>query len=230
MRWYKRFGADFIDGTMSLTLEEKGAYSLCLDLIYSRGGAIPDDPRWLAGICNVSLRKWARLRQRLINLEKLVEANGLLSNARADTEIASAKLSSRKLSESGAKGGRNRAENEAKTKENKDLAEASLKHTRIENREEKKEQVTPPDGGQRYAFQGRIIRLTAVDFERWEAAYPDLGLQVLLQSRDDWLATEADEQTRKRWFVATSNYLANRQQDIETQRREARLNDAKITV
>src|SRR5688572_31678835 len=52
-RWYKRCGADFIHGTMMLTLEEKGAYSLCLDLIYDRGGPIPDDARWLSGVCGV---------------------------------------------------------------------------------------------------------------------------------------------------------------------------------
>jgi uncharacterized protein YdaU (DUF1376 family) len=57
-RWYKRCGADFIHGTMMLSLEEKGAYSLCLDLIYDRGGPIPDDARWLSGVCGVSLRKW----------------------------------------------------------------------------------------------------------------------------------------------------------------------------
>ena len=67
-RWYKRCGADFIHGTMMLTLEEKGAYSLCLDLIYDRGAPIPDDARWLSGVCGVSMRKWNALRNRLIEL------------------------------------------------------------------------------------------------------------------------------------------------------------------
>ncbi len=80
-RWYKRCGADFIHGTMMLTLEEKGAYSLCLDLIYDRGGPIPDDARWLSGVCGVSIRKWNAIRERLLELGKLSVADGLLSAA-----------------------------------------------------------------------------------------------------------------------------------------------------
>ncbi len=126
-RWYKRCGADFIHGTMSLTLEEKGAYSLCLDLIYDRGGPIPDDARWLSGVCGVSIRKWNSLRQRLVDGGKLYVENGNLSNARADEEIVSAELSSRKLRESGAKGGRKRVENERVVNKNNDLGQATLK-------------------------------------------------------------------------------------------------------
>ena len=126
-RWYKRCGADFIHGTMSLTLEEKGAYSLCLDLIYDRGGPIPDDARWLSGVCGVSIRKWTALRETLVNDKKLYVKYGMISNARADFEIVSAELSSRKLRESGAKGGRKRAENASQPPENNDLGQATLK-------------------------------------------------------------------------------------------------------
>lgn len=126
-RWYKRCGADFIHGTMMLTLEEKGAYSLCLDLIYDRGGPIPDDARWLAGVCGVSIRKWNAIRERLLSLGKLVSDGDHLSNARAAEELVSAELSSRERAESGSKGGRKRAENAATGKENNDLGQAELK-------------------------------------------------------------------------------------------------------
>lgn len=126
-RWYKRCGADFIHGTMMLSLEEKGAYSLCLDLIYDRGGPIPDDARWLSGVCGVSIRKWNAIRERLLSLGKLVSDDGLLSNARAAEELVSAELSARERAESGAKGGRKRAENAATGKENNDLGQAELK-------------------------------------------------------------------------------------------------------
>lgn len=126
-RWYKRCGADFIHGTMMLSLEEKGAYSLCLDLIYDRGGPIPDDARWLSGVCGVSIRKWNAIRDHLLLLGKLYAENGLLSNARADFELVSAELSSRERAESGAKGGRKRAENAGQAKQNSDLGQAELK-------------------------------------------------------------------------------------------------------
>ena len=43
----------------------------------------PDDARWLASVCGVSLRKWASLRQRLIDLGKLIAEGGFLTNRRA---------------------------------------------------------------------------------------------------------------------------------------------------
>jgi len=215
-RWYRRCGADFIHGTMKLSLEEKGAYSLCLDLIYDRGGPIPDDERWLAGVCNVSTRKWRSLRDRLIELGKLRLVDGHLTNDRAESEIVSTETQSRKLSESGAKGGRTRAENEAKAKENNDLGEAGLKHIREEKRREEKEGSNRASAASGYEFEGRVIRLKKADYRQWEKAYSLLDLRAVLQSRDDWLATEADENLRRKWFIPTSNYLAKLQQQAKT--------------
>jgi uncharacterized protein YdaU (DUF1376 family) len=140
-RWYKRCGADFIHGTMMLTLEEKGAYSLCLDLIYDRGGPIPDDARWLSGVCGVSLRKWAALRERLLSLGKLTTDGEYLSNDRAAFELVSAEKFTRNQAEAGAKGGRKRAENAGQSQKTNDLGQATLKP--IEKiREDKKEDTS----------------------------------------------------------------------------------------
>jgi uncharacterized protein YdaU (DUF1376 family) len=126
-RWYKRCGADFIHGTMMLTLEQKGAYSLCLDLIYDRGGPIPDDARWLSGVCGVSIRKWNSIRERLIELGKITVKGGHLTNERASSELVSMELQRRNQAESGAKGGRKRAENQFDYSIISELAQASLK-------------------------------------------------------------------------------------------------------
>lgn len=112
--WYKRFGSNFIAGTMALTLEEKGAYSLCLDLIYDRGEAIPDDERWLAKVCGVSVRKWRTLRASLIKHGKIIAKDGYLSNERAERHLA--ELSdNQEVADTSAKGGRKRVENVSKT-------------------------------------------------------------------------------------------------------------------
>jgi uncharacterized protein YdaU (DUF1376 family) len=113
--WYKRYAGNFVMGTMNLTLEERGAYSLCLDLIYDRGGAIPDDERWLAGICRISTRRWRVIRAKLIQLGKLVEVDGRLHNRRAQAEIDLAQEKADADAENGAAGGRKRAENSSKT-------------------------------------------------------------------------------------------------------------------
>lgn len=70
-------------------------------------------------------------------------------------------------------------------------------------------------------FEGRVIRLNEIDFRRWEKGYPLVSMTGALQSRDDWLADEADDATRKKWFISTSNHLANLQSKAEAAEREA---------
>lgn len=80
------------------------------------------------------------------------------------------------------------------------------------DKEEQKNKLTKKDTtGEPVAFAGSIINLKQSDFDKWQKAYPSLDLRASLQSRDDWLAREADEGTRRKWFLSTSNWLANRQ-------------------
>lgn len=170
--WYKRYGGDVVLGTMDLTLEEKGAYSICLDLIYDRGGPIPDDRRWLAGVCGVSVRKWGAIRDRLIEAGKLEVRDGRLANRRADREIAEAADQSAIRAENGAKGGRKRAENVAKpedkfgesdtaTRENNNLAQARLKPN--QKPEPENTPPTPPEGGEPINLRpfAKLLRIVA---------------------------------------------------------------------
>lgn len=109
--WYKRYGGDFVLGTMSLSLEEKGAYSIILDLIYDQGQAIHDDARWLAGVCGVSVRKWNTIRERLIEAGKITIVDGRITNKRAAKMLQDAKDEADNHAQNGAKGGRKQAEN-----------------------------------------------------------------------------------------------------------------------
>jgi uncharacterized protein YdaU (DUF1376 family) len=125
--WYRRFPDNFIAGTVGLSLEEKGAYSLLLDLMYVRGGPVPDEPRYIAGVCNCSVRKWNAIRQRLIDLGKIAVVGGCLTNHRAEEELETARKISREASENGAKGGNKSAEKRAASSKDNDLAQARLK-------------------------------------------------------------------------------------------------------
>lgn len=208
-RWYKRCGGDFIHGTMSLSLEEKGAYSLCLDLIYDRGGPIPDDPRWLSGICGVSMRKWNSLRDSLICAGKLIAEGGFLTNDRATLEIASADFYRRNQAEAGAKGGRKRAENAAAPKENSDLAQASLK-PKEEIREEKKEVM--PDKSGDYAFNGQTIKLSLRHLNDWRGTFHTIAdIVAELSTIDEWWQSQASAK-RENWFLATKGMLNKKHQ------------------
>lgn len=82
--YYKRFPRDFLDGTIGLSLETKGAYAIILDLIYMRDGRLADDARYIAGQLGCSVRKWTVIRAELIARGKLICELGFISNFRAD--------------------------------------------------------------------------------------------------------------------------------------------------
>lgn len=143
--WYRRFPDNFIAGTVGLTLEEKGAYSLLLDLMYVRGGPVPDEPRYIAGVCNCSVRKWNAIRSRLIELRKIELVNGHLTNHRAEEELENSAKVERERAENGAKGGNKKAENNAVSKENKGLAVATPYHSTTTSTPFKKEGAIASD-------------------------------------------------------------------------------------
>lgn len=82
--YYKRFPRDFLEGSIGMSLETKGAYAIVLDLIYMRDGRLPDDARFIAGQLGCSVRKWAAIREELIQRGKLTVESGFISNFRAD--------------------------------------------------------------------------------------------------------------------------------------------------
>lgn len=147
--WYRRFPDNFIAGTASLTLEEKGAYSLVLDLMYVRGGPVPDEPRYIAGICNCSVRKWNAIRAKLISIGKLYEIDGYLFNERAEKEIENALKDAQERAENGSKGGNKTAENRTNTSKFNGKRPASVQPTRATQNQHqlKKEAVLVLVGG-----------------------------------------------------------------------------------
>jgi hypothetical protein len=62
-----------------------------------------------------------------------------------------------------------------------------------------------------FAFAGKVVRLNVKDFENWQKAYSKLDLLAELTARDAWLSSEeATDEDRRKWFISTSKYLANR--------------------
>ena len=82
--YYKRFPRDFLEGTVGMSLEEKGAYSVVIDLIFLRDGRLEADARYIAGQLGCSVRKWSSLLAALVEKGKLIHENGIISNLRAD--------------------------------------------------------------------------------------------------------------------------------------------------
>jgi uncharacterized protein YdaU (DUF1376 family) len=85
--YYPRYPRDFFDGTNGMTFELKGAYAMLLDLIYMCGGQLYDEPRFIAGHMNCSVRAWGGYRAALIERGKIRVEDGIISNFRADKEL-----------------------------------------------------------------------------------------------------------------------------------------------
>jgi uncharacterized protein YdaU (DUF1376 family) len=90
LKWHKRDHNAALRGMMMLTLEERGAYNTILDLIYAHDGALEDTPREICHALNCNIRRWRRIKARLLELGKLYVHAGCLRNQRADDEIRNA--------------------------------------------------------------------------------------------------------------------------------------------
>lgn len=72
----------------------------------------------------------------------------------------------------------------------------------------KKKEITTSS----YAFEGRTIRLTQADYDRWRKRYFTItDLDGELGALDDWFESHTDE-TRKKWFHITSASLNKKHQ------------------
>ncbi|WP_104838930.1 DUF1376 domain-containing protein [Sinorhizobium fredii] len=111
MPYHRRYHGDALQGYRRLTLEQRGAYTTILDLIYDACGPIDNNERWLAGELNCSIGKARALISELIKLRKIfINTQGQISNHRCEVEIENSLKISRKASESVAKREEKRAE------------------------------------------------------------------------------------------------------------------------
>jgi uncharacterized protein YdaU (DUF1376 family) len=99
------------------------------------------------------------------------------------------------------------------------------------NHQEEEEPPSRPNG-KKYAFSGKIIRLTEADFDKWQKLYnetiPDLTAQ--LADDDDYYDRTLVGQERKEWFHRLKRKLGNHHQKVLRERAKrggnANLNDS----
>jgi uncharacterized protein YdaU (DUF1376 family) len=138
--WHKRYHSDALTGYQALDLEERGAYTTLLDLMYDRGEALQMTDRLLAGYLNVSVRKAASLLAALVAHGKISRlADGRLTNSRFEKERENALKTARKHAENGSEGGRVSAETRKKANDNKEGNQAPLEPSSSYTRHQKPE-------------------------------------------------------------------------------------------
>lgn len=219
---------------MVLTLEERGAYQTLLDLIYDRGGPLPDNDGLLARYMGVSIRKWKAIRQSLIQHGKIRAEGESLVNDRAISEVENAAKTSRKLAENGAKGGRKKHQNAKNDNdynengENRLEKKPSIPDTRSQIPEEVEDKPLPQDA-EDFAFIGRTIRLRQSDFDTWRKSFhaiPDMAAELV--SLDAWFDGPGRER-RKDWFQIVAGSLAKKHQSYLREDREVEADGPSFT-
>lgn len=149
--YYKAYPRDFIEGTIGMPFELKGAYRIVLDLIYMQGGRLPDDARYISGLLGCSVRAWKGYREALIEAGKIVVSGEFLTNERAEKELETlAKLQDKQR------------ENGSKPKKANGLQKPRLNHTEPEPEERDKSLSPAPEAREP----------DEIAFEEFWAAYP----------------------------------------------------------
>lgn len=187
--YYKAYPRDFIEGTVGMSFELKGAYRLVLDLIYMQGGQLPDDARYIAGLLGCSVRAWRKYREQLLSEGKIYADAGVISNFRADKELETV----RTLQE-------NQSKNRSRPNKNKDLPSPKKHQTPTIQNQSQNQQLQPRKAETAQASQTD----EPTPRDRYLAA---LGLDHsgLTGHGSARLGTETDMATARRWTAPESD-------------------------
>lgn len=115
--WVRWFPNNWIGGTRTLTLEEKGFYIEIINQIAADGGPIRDDDKRLSMFMGVSARKARALKEALVAAGKITIKDGHIHQRRALVEVQRAHGGKEKATAIAAAGGRQRV---AAAERNKD--------------------------------------------------------------------------------------------------------------
>ena len=134
--FYKFDPAAWDFGTANLSLEEEAAYLRLVNAMHKHRGPIPDNDRVIAGLFRSSTRKARSLVSALVEAGKVKVENGFISNDRVISDLVHRGFVTISRAESGAKGGRTRAENAANALKDNNSSEAIASSREEKRREE----------------------------------------------------------------------------------------------
>jgi uncharacterized protein YdaU (DUF1376 family) len=197
--YYKAYPRDFIEGTIGMDLETKGAYRLVIDLIYMQGGNLPDDARYISGLLGCTMRRWNAIRQTLLDAGKLRTNGGVLTNERAVIELETL----RKLQEK-------QRENGSQPKKNKGLEKPRLNHTEPEPDITEEANASSPTQkrGQRLPDEWRLPR----EWGEWALSegWPESVVRAEAEKfKDHWISSSGRNATKRDWKAAWRNWMRN---------------------
>ena len=226
MDWYPWYPALFRADTMHLTAEQDGIYRRLIDHYMETRQPLPDHAGSLARIAGITIDCWQQNSS--VICEFFRPLNGRLHHKRCNAELERQDGRNKNQSEKGKLGAKKRWENR---KQNQHVnssgyatamaspmpsdgrgeerrGEENIKDEEASPRTEANRELAAGHNGtvaKRYAFEGRTVRLTFDDYNRWRRSYSKIDILSHLQSIDDWF--EANPDAKGKWFHATSAML-----------------------
>lgn len=200
--YYKRYPRDFLDGTVGMPFEAKGAYAIILDLIYQHGGNLPDDPRYISGQLGCGVRAWKKHRQTLLDWRKIQVENEFISNFRAIFEL-----------ETTAKYQRKQSENRRGPNKNKDLKSPPSNHTDTDTDTVKGDtnvspKKVPTKRGTRLPEDWKLPK----DWGDWALSqgWPESVVRLEAEKfKDWWIAKSGQNAAKMDWEATWRNWMRN---------------------
>lgn len=208
--FYKMDPAKWDFGTADLSLEEEAAYLRIVNAINKHDAPVPNNPRVLSGMFRCSLRKAKSLLEVLIEAGKVYVEDGKIWNERARSDVFQRQFASVSASESGAKGGRKRAENAAKALKNNNQDQANASSRIEENRIDSKSA-----GARAKKSTGSRIREDWVlpkDWGDWSLSEGMTESEVRAEAakfKDYWLSLSGRNATKLDWQATWRNWCRN---------------------
>ena len=206
-RFYKMDPADWDFGTADLSLEQEAAYLRVVNAIHKHDGPVPNIDRVLAGLFRCSTRKARSLITALVDAGKVYVEDDHIWNDRARSDLTQRQFVSVSRAESGAKGGRTRAERSAKALTDSDPPQASASSRIEENREEKGEtNVSPKKKGSRLSAEWRLPKA----WGEWamNEGLPELDTRREADKfRDYWIGVAGAKGVKLDWQATWRNWV-----------------------
>lgn len=213
--WYKREPVAYLGDVQGLTSKEHAVYSIIIDLLYTHGGSIRNDPKWISGwISDMGI---SSVRKSIASLGAndritLEVTEGEISQKRAKTEAKTKQNQRETAQKNGSKGGIKSSENRRNASENNDIpvANGSSEIQAEKRREEKIEKritkVIPKNKGTRLSDEWFLPK----DYGTWAIEQGLTEAQIRFEAErfhDHWLGASGQRGVKLDWKAVWRNWI-----------------------
>lgn len=214
--WYKREPAAYLKDVQGLSAKEHAVYSVILDLIYTHGGSVNNDPRWISGwISDMGAAAVRTAISSLVERGILTVDGDQLTQKRAKSEAKLKRNQRKTAQENGRIGGERSAEIRRANKENNDLGEAGASSdTQAEKRREEKSKKEEGKPSSKKDTRGSRLPDNwnlPLSWGMWAVEEEGLPHEVVRRQgekfRDYWHSVSGSKGVKRDWEATWRNWI-----------------------